>query len=286
MVIRESNIRQIRLKINRELANHYDLNECESLSWLIISNFTGWTKSEIITRSDHVLAPELALQIADTIVRLKNYEPIQYIFGFAEFYGRKFSVNNHTLIPRPETEELCELVITREKAKAGIIIDIGTGSGCIAITLDLELPQSHVIATDNNKQALNVARRNAQNLGSRVSFLHHNILTDGTSGFEMCDVIVSNPPYIPYGESEQVGLNVKNREPDEALFVPDREPLKFYNRICDFGLQVLNNSGKLYFEINPNFAQPLRRLVSSKGYQSVELHTDFSGKKRFLSARR
>ena len=215
--------------------------------------------------------------------RLLTGEPIQYILGEAPFYGRSFGVTRDTLIPRNETEELVHKII-KENLKSGLrVLDLGTGTGCIPITLALELQNPEVYALDVSVQALAVARKNALQLGAKVEFLEGDLL-GSIPNLALFDVLVSNPPYVPLRDQGEMHANVLNFEPHLALFVPDEDPLVFYRAIGVLGQQLLKNGGNLYLEIYENLADELVQLLGSQGYEQLRVHQDLNGKNRMLSA--
>lgn len=215
--------------------------------------------------------------------RLLTGEPIQYILGEAPFYGRSFGVTRDTLIPRNETEELVHLILKENPKSELRVLDLGTGTGCIPITLALELQNPKVYALDVSVQALNVARKNALQLGAKVEFLEGDLL--GTvPNLALFDVIASNPPYVPLRDQGEMQVNVLNFEPHLALFVPDEDPLLFYRAIGVWGQQLLKQGGKLYLEIYENLADELVQLLGSQGYEQLRVHQDLNGKNRMLSA--
>ena len=215
--------------------------------------------------------------------RLLTGEPIQYILGEAPFYGRSFGVTRDTLIPRNETEELVHLIL-KENPKSGLcVLDLGTGTGCIPITLALELQAPEVYALDVSVQALAVARKNAQQLGAKVEFMEGDLL-GSIPNLTLFDVIVSNPPYVPLRDRGDMHANVLDFEPHLALFVPDEDPLVFYRAIGVWGQQLLKRGGKLYLEIYENLADELVQLLGLQGYEQLRVHQDLNGKNRMLSA--
>jgi len=209
-------------------------------------------------------------------------EPIQYILGEAPFYGRNFSVSRDTLIPRNETEELVYRIL-KENPELGLrVLDLGTGTGCIPITLALELQAPEVYALDVSLAALEVARKNAAQLGAQVQFLEGDLL-GATPNLDLFDVLVSNPPYVPFRDQEEMHANVLNFEPHVALFVPDEDPLLFYRAIGSWGQQLLKKGGKLYLEIYEHLSEELVQLLQSMGYTQVNVHQDLNGKNRMVT---
>ena len=232
--------------------------------------------------------------------RLEKGEPVQYIIGVADFFGRQFHVAPGVLIPRPETEELCRWILASDKhgltrtvreishQSDANILDIGTGSGCIAITLALELPDAQVTAWDISDDALRIAAGNAKSLGANVTFKHRDVLDSSLftlhSSLPKWDLIVSNPPYICEKEKSPMECNVLDHEPHLALFVPDDDPLLFYRAIAQYAADALKAQGSLFFEINPLYADDLARMLRMMSYNDILIHQDQFGKPRFLKA--
>jgi release factor glutamine methyltransferase len=215
--------------------------------------------------------------------RLLTGEPIQYILGEAPFYGRSFAVTRDTLIPRNETEELVHRILKENPTPGLRVLDLGTGTGCIPISLALELTSPEVYAMDVSAAALEVARQNAATLGATVHFIEGSLLEKPLE-LPKIDLIVSNPPYVPLRDQAEMHANVLNFEPPLALFVPDEDPLVFYRAIGEWGQQLLISGGKLYLEIYENFAEELVQLLLSQGYEKLCVQQDLNGKNRMLSA--
>ena len=264
-----------------------------------IENFFFWTLEEIlgIQRIDFVLQKNNAVdyqnidRIKKVIQRLRNEEPIQYIFGSTEFYGLLFNVSTDTLIPRPETEELVEWIIETVKQDEYLsslselrILDIGTGTGCIAITLTKLIPSANTTAVDISKNALTVAESNSALNEVNVHFVISNVLELSSLENEF-DIIVSNPPYVRNSEKIEIKNNVLKYEPDTALFVEDDDPLLFYRKIGKLSLDSLTNNGYLFFEINQYLGEETVDLLSKLGYQQVELRKDLFGNDRMIKCR-
>jgi release factor glutamine methyltransferase len=237
---------------------------------------------------DTQLSNEKKNKIIEVVERMKSKEPIQYILGTADFYSIPFEVNSSVLIPRPETEELVDLIISENSTSIGKnILDIGTGSGCIAITLQKNIKTTHVYAVDISAEALNVARRNAVQNQTDVTFIQTDILQLEKAQKDIpytFDIIVSNPPYIKQEEKKEMEQNVLDFEPHLALFVPDQDPLLFYRHIAEFGKEKLKENGLLYFEINAACGEITCKMLQKKGYNKVQLIKDLSGKDRFIKA--
>ena len=221
----------------------------------------------------------------EAIAELAGGRPVQYVVGSTEFFGRRFAVREGVLIPRPETEELAAWIVADE-GQARRLLDIGTGSGCIAATLALELPRAEIFAADISEAAIAVAAENCRTLGANVVFRRANALADLSVRFpERFDVLVSNPPYVPAGDRASMHPNVRDYEPSEALFVPDDDPLLFYRAIAQAGRRMLVPGGRLYFEIYHTAAAALERLLAENGYGAIRLREDINGKPRMLCAR-
>lgn len=260
--------------IKNELGNIYSPSEIIVLSRLILED-----------KINHLSGIETKNNVKEIVERLKTREPIQYVLGNTEFYGLIFRVTPDVLIPRPETEELIEWVLNETQSKNLSLLDIGTGSGCIAVTLAEKLPGSKVDACDKSERALAVAAVNARENGVDVHYFKQDIFSPFT-GEGLYDVVVSNPPYVLESEKAAMEENVLRFEPHEALFVPDNVPLLFYERIADLSLEILHGQGRLYFEINRSKGNEVRDMLLDKGYGDVELRNDISGNPRMIRARK
>ncbi|MBI4931899.1 MAG: peptide chain release factor N(5)-glutamine methyltransferase [Bacteroidetes bacterium] len=250
-----------------------------------MNEYLGFTRRHLQLKANQSLGAKETERFKTILSQLKNHKPIQYILGHTEFYGLKIRVNKHVLIPRPETEELVEEIIenTDDKKLELNILDIGTGSGCIAIALKKNLPESTVSAIDISDEALLVAKENSILNHTLINFLQADILgVNNTSTHQLnnFDIIVSNPPYIRISEKEKMSNNVLGYEPHLALFVNDNDPLIFYTAIVDFALQNLSPDGKLYFEINEALGGEVKKLLEGKGFKNVKVKKDMSGKDR------
>jgi len=272
----------------RELVNKIQLaeskEEIESIVYLLLENQLGLTRTDVLTEKE--LGSADAPDWEEIISRINRQEPVQYILGEALFYGRKFKVNPSVLIPRPETELIIDEVIRaypRSEEKALAIVDIGTGSGCIAITLAKELPKAKIYATDVSAAALLTAVENAKRNIAIVQFIRHNILSDRLQ-LKGIDIVVSNPPYVTLAEKTNMKKNVTDYEPPEALFVPDDDPFIFYSAIARVGKEVLRPGGKVIVEINERFGMGVSEVFLKEGYHSVLVRKDLAGKDRVVSA--
>lgn len=272
-------LKQITLKESSE--------EVSGIAHLVFENLFGVDKTTVLAGKLIQVPITQEQRLVDIARRLNDQEPVQYVLGEAEFYGRKFKVNPSVLIPRPETEELIIEVIriVRAGETKGItrILDIGTGSGCIPITLNLELHGADVYATDISKDALETARGNSHKLKAGVSFIDHDILKEDIP-FTDLDLVVSNPPYVGLAEKDQMKPNVIDHEPHLALFVPDNDPLVFYKMIAAKAAKVLKPGGCVVVEINEKFGEAVSRVFSENAFHQVEVKKDINGKDRIVKA--
>ena len=252
---------------------------------MICCDMLGFDPLDIYLGKDMILSECKERELENIIFRLQKNEPIQYIRGFAEFGGRKFKVAPGVLIPRPETAELVDWVVN-ENPGAHHLLDIGTGSGCIAISLDKKLPDVDVEAWDISEEALAIARKNNEDLEAGVRFLQRDVLSDDWEKVPSFDVIVSNPPYVTETEKNEMDANVLDWEPGLALFVPDEDPLRFYNRIACLGSDLLLPGGKLYFEINQAYGRETAHILEMNQYCDVRVIKDIFGKDRIVTANR
>lgn len=265
----------------RKLKAVYDTDEIENIFFLICNHQFGL--SRIAVRHDHKRLTESELLVfKDYAKRLQRNEPVQYILGEADFFGLKFNVSPDVLIPRPETEELVDMIVKENSGRILNILDIGCGSGCISVSLKKNLDKAVVHGIDISDHAVKIAEENATKNLVRVDFYVRDIFSD--SVFEMAefDIIVSNPPYITELEKSAMHLNVVGYEPALALFVPDHNPLKFYLRILDFAERKLKPDGFIYFELNPRYAEDLLAQVMLRNFKSAKIVKDISGKSRMM----
>jgi release factor glutamine methyltransferase len=266
-------------KFIRSGINLYEDDEKSSISYLIMEHLFNLKKSDILL--DKKIEKVNNEEIISIINRINQSEPIQYILGETEFYGRKFKVNKNVLIPRPETEELVDLIIKENKKQKKIkVLDIGTGSGCIAITLAKELPEAEVCALDISKDALKTANENALMNNAKVDFSHADIIQNLKFKLQNLNIIVSNPPYVRESEKKQMHANILEHEPFTALFVKDEDPLIFYKSIILFAKQHLVENGKCYFEINEKFGQETIALFAENNFSEIRIIKDLQNKDR------
>ncbi|MEO6173903.1 MAG: peptide chain release factor N(5)-glutamine methyltransferase [Flavobacterium circumlabens] len=278
-------IKQYRTQFIQELSPFYDAYEAESFFYLILES------KHKLRQIDLALNHELNFSIADLVYwssileELKKEVPIQYLLGKTNFYGMDFEVNENVLIPRPETEELVEWIINEnggiDKSKRLKILDIGTGSGCIAISLAKNLPNAEVYAIDISKKALETARRNAINNNVEVTFMFKNILELEMLDWNF-DIIVSNPPYVRNLEKEEIKKNVLDYEPHLALFVEDNNALIFYKKIAALAQKNLLENGQLFFEINQYLGKEMSSLLESMNFRNIELRRDIYDNDRMM----
>lgn len=269
--------------IRKNLSGLYSNEEVESFIFLIFNYLFGFTKTDLIIHLDFIVDEASNAKIANWIKRLQRSEPIQYILGETEFYGLNFHVRKGVLIPRQETELLVDFIVKRFQNHSPKILDIGSGSGCIPIALKKNLPLSEVWSCDISGEALAIANENALLNGVEVSFHEFDILS--TDDFLTCDfdLIVSNPPYVTEREKELMENNVLDHEPHLALFVPDGNPLLFYNSIVSRAKRILKNRGEIFFEINEAYGNEVNSLLECNGFNASILK-DLNGKDRIAHA--
>ena len=290
-------IKQYRAHFNESLKHLYPTSEINSFFFIILEEYMGFKRIDIVLKSDfHIDQKSLNLmQIATK--QLEQEIPIQYIIEKTEFFGLPFNINKEVLIPRPETEELVERVIKEvsliktyktdsnetKNEKQLKILDIGTGSGCIAISLKKELPSSKISAIDVSNEALRIAKKNALLNKVDINFIHLDILKTNNLD-KLYDVIVSNPPYVRELEKKEMKNNVLNNEPHLALFVDNKNPLSFYNKIAELAKNFLTKNGQLHFEINQYLGKETVILLAEKGFKNIQLKKDIFGNDRIISA--
>lgn len=268
-----------------ELNSIYDKREAAAIANIVMEEITGLDRLQRVIERDKILTENQTELHNDYIELLKTGTPIQYCTNKAVFMDNEYYVDNRVLIPRPETEELVQWVIDDYKNKNVDILDIGTGSGCIPISLKLALSNSSITSIDISHSALQVAKENATALNSEISFIQADFLDENSwSSLNRFDIIISNPPYIPNSEKENMHINVKDHEPSEALFVPNENPLIFYNKIALFGKKNLKKNGSIYCELHLDHALQTKTLFEHIGYASLDLRKDMNGNWRMLKA--
>ena len=290
-------IKQYRAHFNESLKHLYPTSEIDSFFFIISDEYMGFKRIDIVLKSDFLIDKKSLNLMQIATKQLKQEIPIQYIIGKTEFFGLPFNINKEVLIPRPETEELVEHVLkevsltkickttkdetTNEKQLK--ILDIGTGSGCIAISLKKQLPSSKTSAMDVSDEALRIAKKNAVLNKVDINFIHQDILKTNNLD-KLYDVIVSNPPYVRELEKKEMKNNVLNNEPHLALFVDDKNPLLFYNKIAELAENFLTKNGQIHFEINQYLGKETIKLLAEKGFKNIQLKKDIFGNDRIISA--
>jgi release factor glutamine methyltransferase len=281
-------LNEARTILTRELKNVYESDELKNIIDLVLEHITGLPRIEQVKSKVPYLTCTQLEDLDSITERLKKNEPVQYVLGVAWFAGMKFTVNKNVLIPRPETEELVDWIVKEvmsHELRPASIIDIGTGSGCIAITLKKKLPGVNVSAIDVCSEALFTATENAIALGAEVDFILVDFLNEEKwKDLGRFDLIVSNPPYIRQSEKQSMQERVKEFEPHLALFVPDSDSLVFYRKLADFSLQHLKEGGNLFVEINEAKGESVADLFKEKGFTNIELRKDMQGKERMIRA--
>lgn len=264
------------------------VDEIETIAYIILENTVAVSRTDVFAEKEIAVTAENKHALKDIINRINNHEPVQYVFGETEFYGRKFKVNPSVLIPRPETEELVTLVkdhFKKTKTLHPRILDIGTGTGCIAISLALEIKDANVYASDVSAEALEIARLNASALNAKINFFRSDVLLDKWP-FQELEAVVSNPPYIPLSEKPAMRNNVTRFEPSLALFVSDEDPIIFYKTIAAKAHLALTPGGLLAMEINERFGSHVAGSLVEVGFTNVKIVKDLFGKERIVKGLR
>ncbi len=272
--------------IEKELAGLYPKTEIKAFVRLILEHVFGLSYTDQVLQRRKKADEPLRKSVVEVVERLKAFEPIQYILGETEFFGMKLKVNPAVLIPRPETEELISWILEQRTEGNPAVLDVGTGSGCIALALKKSFKGAEVWAVDFSQQALQIARENGRKNSLDVNFFQADILSWENYEWRNFSLIVSNPPYVRESEKGVMSDNVLKYEPETALFVPDSDPLLFYRRIAEFAQRHLEENGWLYFEINEAFGNETHRLLENAGFCSVETKHDLSGKARMIRCRK
>ncbi len=278
-------------QLRAELLALYDHREAAVIADWIIEDITNWTKSQRILHHDHEFTSVQENLFSTMEKELLSGKPVQYVLGYSWFKGKKFKVNEHVLIPRPETEELVDAIIQQESTEKNKeqfkILDIGTGSGCIAISLQLYFPEWEIWAIDKSINALDVVKENALQLNAKIKTKEVDILSAlSINDLPAFHLIVSNPPYIPLTDKEEMTSQVLDHEPHLALFVTNEDPLQFYRSILVFSEHHLIRGGTLWFETHMNYAEEVASLMKENEYLDVKIKKDFQGKDRIVSGKR
>jgi release factor glutamine methyltransferase len=285
MKVPSNELRTIRIFYQNQLEPIYGNAEAAQLILVLIKHFFGYDRAQLALHTDIRLSESEMLKLHFAVKDLLQHKPIQYITGKTEFYGHSFLVNPGVLIPRPETEQLVDMIIKRfNQLKSISIWDLGTGSGCIAISLALALPQAKVTAFDLCEDAIDLTKVNAKRLHTTISLQQTDILEMRPTEKGKVDVIVSNPPYVRQSERLKMEKNVLDFEPEMALFVPDENPLLFYRAIAKLAHQSLAERGELWFEINEAFGKETAAVCNRAGFEEVQIYQDIHGRDRFISA--
>ena len=281
-------------QLQHKLQIIYENREAENIANAVMKSITGLSRLERMMQKDLQITQEQSIKINNCTTELLLHKPMQYVLQEAWFAEMKFYVDENVLIPRPETEELCEWIVLNEKSKVkskkskikpqtSLILDIGTGSGCIAITLKKKIPDVEVFALDISKKALQVAKKNASLNNTEIHFFCLNILNkENWKPLPQFNIIVSNPPYIKQSEAAAMQKNVLNYEPHTALFVADEDAFIFYNKIATFAQHHLKKFGELYFEINEAYSNEVFTIMKDLGFKNIELKKDMQGKNRMI----
>lgn len=270
-------------KIRQSLLTVYPEHEIRSISRLLLSDVTGWNFTELITNKNSVFSENQMELIDNYLEKLKNHVPVQYVLGKTEFFGLPFLVTPDVLIPRPETEELVDWVLSEINNKAVSVLDFGTGSGCIPVSIKYNHSATQMHACDISENALKMAKKNADLNKVVVTLFQFDFLKDERLK-QKYDVFVSNPPYIPQNEVLSMDAHVVEHEPHLALFVPDHNPLLFYEKIALLGKKYLLPGGRLYFEIHRSFGAGCIQMLQNQGYIDINLKKDMSGNDRMIRA--
>ncbi len=281
-------LKELRRLFYDALASQYPQTEVESFFYLSSEAILDYSRFDVSTHLDSEISDENVREFQNYIERLQNFEPIQYIIGATEFYGLNFKVNSHTLIPRPETEELVDWIVQECKINQWAsprVLDIGTGSGNIAISLASNIPNAQVTGVDISEETIEVAKENSEINKTNVIWRVMDILAVETFK-DRYDIIVSNPPYVRKLEMESMNANVLDHEPASALFVSNETPLLFYDKISSLAVSALNDGGLLFFEINEYLSNEMHALLSSKGFSNISIRKDIYGKDRMVKCSR
>ncbi|MCL2416464.1 MAG: peptide chain release factor N(5)-glutamine methyltransferase [Bacteroidales bacterium] len=281
MRIKTNTLKSVRHFFDGELKSLYPAEEIRFYFYWCCEHLLGTPKEEVVGNLEFRITESMMLKFSFAVKDLKKQKPIQYILETCDFLDLSLHLTQDVLIPRPETEELVQKIVRQNQNFTGQILDICTGSGCIALALKSQLPQAIVQGFDKSKKAVDVARKNAENNALNVDFFVADIFTYEAE--QTFDLIVSNPPYVVlHSEKSQMKENVLSYEPHEALFVDDNDPLIFYSAIANIAKKHLNPDGKLYLEINEKFGREVAELLKNNGFLDVEIDRDFFGKERFV----
>jgi release factor glutamine methyltransferase len=282
MTVKIQTIKDIRLFLAGELTEVYSEHEISAMTIIIIKTLFRYSKLHALAFPESPVTKKQVSEVTRICTELKTGKPIQYVIGETDFYNCTLRVNSETLIPRPETEELVDLIIKENKDFRGSILDAGTGSGCIAIALAINLPEAVVSGFDISEGALEIAKENARHNKAKVIFFKADIFDTEFNKFSNIDIFVSNPPYIRDSEKKYMDHNVLNFEPQSALFVPDSDPFKYYRALIKMAKKILVPGGKIYFEINEALGKEIANLLDVPGYSQINVLKDINGRDRII----
>jgi release factor glutamine methyltransferase len=282
MTVKIQTIKDIRLFLAGELKGVYSEHEINAMTIIIIKTLFRFSKLHALAFPESPVTKKQVSEVTRICTELKTGKPIQYVIGETDFYNCTLRVNSETLIPRPETEELVDLIIKENRDFRGSILDAGTGSGCIAIALAINLPEAVVSGFDISEGALEIAKENARLNKTKVIFFKADIFDTEFNIFSKTDILVSNPPYIRDSEKKYMDRNILNFEPQSALFVPDSDPLKYYRALIEMAEKILVPDGKFYFEINEALGKEIANLLSVPGYSQINVLKDINGRDRII----
>ena len=257
--------------------------EARSIAYLVL-DYLGHSKRDLLLKGDDELDIRSVRELENIAYQLSLGKPVQYILGYADFFGLKFRVDQHVMIPRSETEELVDLIIKENTMDNPRIIDVGTGSGCIAVCLGKFIEGSEIYATDISEKALQIARFNAEINGVIIHFYKDDIFRTKLDHGNLFDILASNPPYVTESEKKYMHPNILDYEPKHALFVPDDDPLKYYNKIAEVGISVLKKGSRLYVEINERYGDNVTEIFNKQGFDHIEIIKDINNKDRIVKA--
>lgn len=278
------NFKELQFYTHKNLSFLYPKEEIQIFYFMLLKHYGNFSRTDILISPDNTLNQSVEMNILEAIEQLKNEKPIQYVLGETDFFSNRFFVDENVLIPRQETEELVAWILSEVSNKEHLqILDIGCGSGCISVSLAKALPLADVSALDVSAKALAVTQKNAIENGVKLRLIEQNILKTNCLT-QKYDIIVSNPPYVRMLEKKEIHNNVLNHEPHLALFVPDENPLIFYQKIADLAITSLDENGMLFFEINQYLGKEMVTMLKSKGFKNIELRKDLSGNDRMVKA--
>jgi len=280
-----NSVKTIAAHYTAQIAASYPEEEARQIVWILLEHFFDITRLKLAVNQVLRLSESEMIILHNACKKISQHIPVQYVIGKTDFCGLSFELNASTLIPRPETEQLTQLILKKLSTPPSRILDIGTGSGCIAVTLKKYRPDCELFACDISNEALQTAQKNAETHNTPLHLFYHDILSpDAPPNIPKMDIIVSNPPYVRLAEKEAMRPNVLLHEPETALFVEDDEPLLFYKAIVKLAVNQLVSGGGIFFEINENFGNEVAELLREHGFINITIENDFRGKTRFVYA--